>query len=53
MKFKSNYMLHDTVAMKGFGKMFRNFWHKQLNHVNLIRNYNLLRGGTLYYRVRF
>lgn len=49
-------MFHDSVAMKGFGKMFHNFWQKQLNNANTIRKYNLHRGGIAeapYYRVSF
>ena len=49
-------MFHDSVAMKGFGRMFNNFWQKQLVNANTIRKYNLQRGGiaeTPYYRVRY
>lgn len=39
-------MFHDSVAMKGFGKMFDKFWHNQLENVNEIRKYTILRGGV-------
>lgn len=40
-------MLHDSVAMKGFGKMFRSFWHEQIENANSLRKYVLKRGGLV------
>ena len=42
---QSNYMFHDSVAMKGFGKMFQSFWHDQIENANTLRKYVLKRGG--------
>ena len=45
--FKSNYMLHDSVAMRGFGKMYKSFWKNQLENANTMRKYMILRGGIV------
>jgi hypothetical protein len=39
-------MYQDSMAMNGFGKLFENFWHTQLENVNGIRKYVTLRGGV-------
>ncbi len=38
-------MLHDSVAMKGFGKMFDSFWKLQFEAGHKIQKYVILRGG--------
>ena len=38
-------MNKDTVALKGFGKMFKKFWNDQLNNINKLRSYIVNRGG--------
>lgn len=40
-------MLHDSVAMRGFGKMFKSFWHNQFENANTVRKYAILRGGII------
>jgi hypothetical protein len=40
-------MLHDSLAMRGFGKMFKSFWHGQLENSNNIRRYMVHRGGNV------
>ena len=44
---KSIYMSHDRVALKGFGKMFKSFWYTQLENVDKLRTYILMRGGLV------
>ena len=49
-------MYHDSVAMKGFGKLFEKFWHNQLDNANQIRKYTILRGGITevpYYQLKY
>ena len=40
-------MSHDRVALKGFGKMFKSFWYTQLENVDKLRTYILMRGGLV------
>lgn len=43
----SIFMFHDRVALKGFGKMFKHFYNKQLDYVDEIRKYIIMRGGNV------
>lgn len=40
-------MGRDTVALHGFARMFKNFWHKQVEHVNEVLDYVVKRGGVV------
>jgi hypothetical protein len=37
-------MMHDTVALYGFQKLFKTFWNSQLSNIEKLRNYQLKRG---------
>ena len=38
-------MFHDSMAMKGFGKMFKSFWKTQIESADKLRKFIILRGG--------
>ena len=40
-------MGHDTVALRGFARMFKKFWHDQLDNVNQILEFVVKRGGVV------
>ena len=40
-------MHKDTVALHGFGKMFKHHYNLQLENVNKIRSYIIKRGGIV------
>ena len=37
-------MMHDTVALYGFHKLFKKFWLSQLENMQKLRNYQIKRG---------
>ena len=39
--------MDDRVAQYGFGKMFRKYWHDQLESANTMRKYMIKRGARL------
>ena len=38
-------MFHDSIAMKGFGKMLKSFWKTQIENADKLRKFIILRGG--------
>ena len=40
-------MKQDRVALHGFGKMFKKLWHNQIENVEKLADYIVLRGGEI------
>jgi hypothetical protein len=40
-------MFNDRIALHGFGKLFKHFFITQLDYVNSIRQFIILRGGSI------
>ncbi|CAF0758974.1 unnamed protein product [Brachionus calyciflorus] len=43
----SNFFAHDRVALHGFAKIFRADWKEELEHVEKLVNYGIMRGSNV------